>query len=363
MTEKTPNLALDLLVSAQAQKHVTVNEALARIDAATQLAVLDRDLAAPPAAPADGDRYLVAVPPTGAWSGHDGDIAAWDGAAMGWTFLTPHVGWRLWIADEDTLVVFTDDGWRAVGGGSDDTALNPASVGVNTTADSTNRLAVKSEAALFTHDDADPGTGDMRLTLNKAAPAADTSLTLQTAYSTRAQIGLTGDDDTHLKVSPDGTTFHEAMIVDHADGTVRFPANEAQFNRLTYMGNFTVSSLGGLKRFNLRLKGLDVTRPAAFYVQIQGYAYGSGRALDMVFTGYNYPPTTSTVIKTHFLDRANTGLAMGATKTSSSVYVWFEANEYHTNGGVYASKVNPGASFDPSAGFDFIKTDAGVAVT
>ncbi len=220
----TPNLSLAPLVSAQAQKHVTVNEALARIDAATQLAVLDRDLATPPVNPVDGDRYLVASGAIADWQGHDGDIAAWEDATQGWLFLAPRPGWRVWLLDENALIVLGNDGWQAVSSGGGST--NPVSdglLGVNTTADSVNRLAVKSDAALFSHDDVTPGNGDMRLTLNKATPSDDTSLTLQRAYSAHAQIGLTGDDNLHVKVSPNGTTFHEAMVVNRHDGVVTIP--------------------------------------------------------------------------------------------------------------------------------------------
>jgi Protein of unknown function (DUF2793) len=46
--DATSNLHLPFIVAAQAQKHVTHNEALRALDAVVQLAVLDRDLAAPP---------------------------------------------------------------------------------------------------------------------------------------------------------------------------------------------------------------------------------------------------------------------------------------------------------------------------
>src|ERR1700682_3996813 len=39
-------------------------------------------------------------------------------------------------------------------------------LGINTAADTTNRLALKFNAALFSHDDVTPGTGDMRIVLN-----------------------------------------------------------------------------------------------------------------------------------------------------------------------------------------------------
>jgi hypothetical protein len=63
--DDTPNLRLPYIMAAQSQKHVTHNEAIRALDAVVQLAVLDRDLAAPPVSPAEGDRYIVAANPTG----------------------------------------------------------------------------------------------------------------------------------------------------------------------------------------------------------------------------------------------------------------------------------------------------------
>ena len=65
MSDATTHLALPYIMAAQAQKHVTHNEALRLLDAMLQLAVLDRDLTAPPANPADGDRHIVASGATG----------------------------------------------------------------------------------------------------------------------------------------------------------------------------------------------------------------------------------------------------------------------------------------------------------
>ena len=59
----TPHLGLPLMAAAQAQKHVTHNEALALLDALVQCAVLDKDLATPPASPAEGARYIVGALP------------------------------------------------------------------------------------------------------------------------------------------------------------------------------------------------------------------------------------------------------------------------------------------------------------
>lgn len=95
----TPNLNLPYMLAAQAQKHVTHNEALRMLDAIVQLSVLDRDLTAPPGSPADGDRYIVAASPTGAWAGQAAKIAAYQDGA--WAFYAPKEGWFAWIAESD----------------------------------------------------------------------------------------------------------------------------------------------------------------------------------------------------------------------------------------------------------------------
>jgi hypothetical protein len=88
----TPNLGLPFLMAAQAQKHVTHNEALRALDALVHLAAIDRDATTPPISPEDGDRYIVAVGGAGAWEGHDLEIAAYQDGA--WAFFEPLVGWR-----------------------------------------------------------------------------------------------------------------------------------------------------------------------------------------------------------------------------------------------------------------------------
>jgi len=106
----TTHLQLPCLEAAQAQKHVTVNEALRRLDALVHLAVRNRTLAAPPAAPAAGDRHIVAPGASGLWAGREGCIAAWtDGA---WMFAAPGTGWRAWIESEGRFVLHDGTGWR-----------------------------------------------------------------------------------------------------------------------------------------------------------------------------------------------------------------------------------------------------------
>lgn len=111
----TPNLNLPYIAAAQAQKHVTHNEAIRALDAIVQIGVVTRNLTAPPSA-ADGDRYIIAAGATGLWSGYEGEIAAYQDGA--WMFYPPRVGWLAWIADEDRLVAFDGTDWVEAGGTS-----------------------------------------------------------------------------------------------------------------------------------------------------------------------------------------------------------------------------------------------------
>ncbi|MEP0519652.1 MAG: DUF2793 domain-containing protein [Hyphomicrobiales bacterium] len=110
------SLALELphILPAQAQKHVTHNEAIDLLDAIVQLSVISRGQNAPPVVSVNGNRFLVGGAATGDWAGHDNEFALFlDG---GWLFRTPREGWRLWVEAEQIFLVLTSLGWRAVGG-------------------------------------------------------------------------------------------------------------------------------------------------------------------------------------------------------------------------------------------------------
>jgi len=110
MAETTHNFALPLVQPAQAQKHVTVNEALARLDALGQLVLASRSVAAPPPAPVDGMAWAVPPGAVNAWSGQGGRVAV--ASNGGWVFVLPKAGWRAWIADEGIAALHDGDSWR-----------------------------------------------------------------------------------------------------------------------------------------------------------------------------------------------------------------------------------------------------------
>jgi len=109
MSDATTHLLLPYILAAQAQKHVSHNEALRILDGLVQLSVLDRDLTAPPVSPADGDQYIVGSGATGDWAGWDLNVALLtDGA---WLRLPPRTGWRLWVLAEEVMLVRLSAGW------------------------------------------------------------------------------------------------------------------------------------------------------------------------------------------------------------------------------------------------------------
>ncbi|TVQ55957.1 MAG: DUF2793 domain-containing protein [Rhodobacteraceae bacterium] len=123
---ETTRMALPLLEAGQTQKHVTVNEALTRLDALAAGVVASRALSDPPPGPVEGLAYLVAGEGGGAWAGRGGQIAFFDNG--GWSFARPWDGQRVWVADEGQAVVFVVGAWRAGIGVSESGAATVARV-------------------------------------------------------------------------------------------------------------------------------------------------------------------------------------------------------------------------------------------
>ena len=238
---ETTHLKLPCLAAAQAQKHVTVNEGLSALDSLVQCAVLELFRNDPPADAADGDRYIVGGSPTGAWTGKAYSLAVWrDGA---WTFHDAQAGWRVFnLADNTLYVLDAGFSWAPIGGlpASGAEVQNAALIGLGTTADAVNPFSAKLNAALWTaRTGADGGSGDLFYTMNKEAAARDLGLTLQTAFVTKALLGLFGSDRFRLAVSADGSTFFDGLIVDNANGIVdqpRLPRFKGYTNYDNYVG-------------------------------------------------------------------------------------------------------------------------------
>lgn len=211
--DHTARLDLPFIMAGQALKHITHNEALDRLDILVQPIVQSASLATPPAAPLPGEAWIVPAGATGAWSGHGGEIATFQAGA--WRFYDPAQGWQVFDRAAEALLIYSGAAWVPVAA----TGAGLPQLGVNTSADATNRLAVAAEATLLTH----AGAGH-QVKVNKGAAAQTASLLFQSNWSGRAEMGLMGDDNWRIKVSPDGSTWRDAITVNAATGAASFVA-------------------------------------------------------------------------------------------------------------------------------------------
>lgn len=81
---------------------------------ALRTSVADRDLAIPPVSCDDGARYLIDTGASGAWLGHDGEmaIAFGEDASNGWVFaIVANEGVQIWVEDEQTQIEFVAGNW------------------------------------------------------------------------------------------------------------------------------------------------------------------------------------------------------------------------------------------------------------
>jgi len=107
----TAVVGAEYLTPGQAKPEVLVNEGWNRFDPTSRLTVKGRATATPPAAVA-GDRYIVPTSPTGAWVGHEKDVACYYG---GWLFITPREGWEAWVDDENCTALYNGVDWVVAG--------------------------------------------------------------------------------------------------------------------------------------------------------------------------------------------------------------------------------------------------------
>ncbi|MDI6026602.1 DUF2793 domain-containing protein [Corticibacterium sp. UT-5YL-CI-8] len=215
----TPNLNMPYILPSQAQKHVTHNEALQALDAVVQLTVTAKTTT-PPGAPDEGERHLVDTGATGPFAGKDGQIAAWQDGV--WVFYQPLQGWLAFVVETLTILFFDGSAWQPLA--QTLTALqNLSFLGIGTAADAANPFSAKLNKALWTAKTiAEGGDGDLRYTLNKENAARTLSLLMQSNWSGRAEIGLTGSDDLSVKVSPNGSAWNTALQIDRTNATVKF---------------------------------------------------------------------------------------------------------------------------------------------
>ncbi len=199
---QSPRLALPLLVPGQAAKHITVNEALLRLDSLVNVEIEEAGRTSPPDAPEEGEVVRVLPSATGPFAERDGELAVYVNGH--WDFATPVAGQTAWVRSTGETLVFDGTQWSAP------TLPDRADrLGINASASDGQRLALASDTSLFNHGD----SGSHRLTLNREGENDTATLVFQTAFSGRSEIGLSGADGLSVKASADGAEFVSVLRV------------------------------------------------------------------------------------------------------------------------------------------------------
>lgn len=114
----SPNSGIPYVPEGTLDPAAGLNDSIDVIDALLQCAVVRMDLTAPPGTGPDGARYIVASPATGAWAGHENDLARYVAEGDFWQFFTAgeqvHIVLNL---DDLTLYRFDTESpatWRGV---------------------------------------------------------------------------------------------------------------------------------------------------------------------------------------------------------------------------------------------------------
>lgn len=220
---ETARLGLAYLQERQAMKHVTLNEALKRLDVLVQAVAVSRAVSVQPPSAEEGSVFILPETRSGSdWGAMQVNALACyvDGV---WFEILPAIGWSVYVMDENMQVFFTGEGWT--GAAVDSPCILGEQLGVNTIADTTNRLSVKSDAVLFSHDDQTPGSGDIRLTLNKADTASSSSLIFSQDYEGYFEIGFGGSNDLTIRRSTDGVSYADCLGVSRVTGELTLANN------------------------------------------------------------------------------------------------------------------------------------------
>lgn len=97
----SPNSGIPYVPEGTLDPAAGLNDAIDVIDGLLQTAVISMNLTAPPGAPSNGDLYVVDSPATGAWAGHENDVARYVTEGTFWQFFEAGTQVRLVVNRAD----------------------------------------------------------------------------------------------------------------------------------------------------------------------------------------------------------------------------------------------------------------------
>ena len=180
-------------------------------------------------------------------------------------------------------------------------------------ADSYNRLSMNTPAVLLNN----AGAG-IEATVNKAAAANDAAFAFKTGFSARALIGLLGNDDFSFKVSPNGSTFFDAIRIDRSSGRVELPEPLHMPSLPAAPDPPPAGKLAVYARDRAGAGWLDMQRPSGRFFPLQPH-FGVNRIA-------TWAPSTSTTVNTNGMPRTAVGTVttptLATTNLSTSMRRW-----------------------------------------
>jgi hypothetical protein len=106
---KTPHLAIPLLVPNQAQKEITLNEALLLIEVLLVGVAKDIYLKQPPDNAGEQDIYIIGENPTDIWQHKANHIAYF---FQGWRYCAPKEGMSMFVLKTSASYRFINNNWE-----------------------------------------------------------------------------------------------------------------------------------------------------------------------------------------------------------------------------------------------------------
>ena len=217
--DQTPRLNLPLIIANQAQKHISLNESLMRLDVLVQARILSRTISVQPTSPNDGDCYMIPMGASGTdWTALSADTLVRFESGFWESQIIPN-GAVFYVEDERGYVLKTASGWARL-----ETTMSGfdglKQLGLGTTSDATNPFsAMLNNALLAASPVSGGGSGDVRLKLSKSTLSNTASVLFQDNFSGRAEVGLIGNDALGFKISTNGSSFTEVLTLT-ANGNV-----------------------------------------------------------------------------------------------------------------------------------------------
>lgn len=252
----TPRLGLELIDDDEILGYVSANEALELLERLVQPTVIRRDLATPPGSPSEGDQYIVAGSPTGAWSGHATHIATYLGAA--WVFKTPQEGWMYYDQTANEEVVFNSTDWVIFpGGGGGGGSGSMTSLGLNVAAPATGGQLAQTLAA-------NNITGTLMKRFTDTSPTGKFVDYQTAAAGSLYSVSITGDVAAKTETLQPLSNGDALIVKNTAGGTTRFSVNTSVGDKIKAGNRLFVDTAAQFFDFGLggsQIGWVDTTPP------------------------------------------------------------------------------------------------------